>query len=148
MFLDVIDSVLTPHNPRQPDDEVDAGEDGHKHEPEPEHHEDLLIKQVDVEHTLHCVLVQVSCEKCQKKHKRWLVKNFSAWIQKKETWPTDSWKKADKIKKKPIRKNKIMALKLFELHERFIDDTFAKESTQFEKTGSLVNLFSIGKIQN
>ena len=42
-----------------PVEEVEGGGNGHKEQPEPEEDEDLLIEEVDGQHTLHRVTVNV-----------------------------------------------------------------------------------------
>ena len=47
VFLDVGSTVTFDDDAVEPGQEVDAGEEGDQHQPEPEEDEDLLVEEVD-----------------------------------------------------------------------------------------------------
>ena len=65
MLLDVAESVDEADGPDNPLQEVDRGYYGNEHQPEPHEQVDLLVKQIDRQHTLHRVLLHVTFKTCK-----------------------------------------------------------------------------------
>ena len=59
VLLDVGHSAKAEEGAPQPEEEVAGGEDGHDAVPEPQEDEDLLVEEVDGQHALHCVALDV-----------------------------------------------------------------------------------------
>ena len=60
VLLDVAPSVGVEHGAEGPGDETETGEGGEEDHPEPEEQIDLLVEQVDRQHTLHRVALHVA----------------------------------------------------------------------------------------
>ena len=57
---DVLDLPGPVERPKQPNEQVTDGDDGHEHQPEPEEDEDLLVEEVDGQRALDDVLVNTT----------------------------------------------------------------------------------------